>query len=197
MANLLKVVFLGLIGFALLVFFTAEKPKQIVANENVVNIVKYDSLPSIFEIVGKEDKVKKEDLFKKDEDTLIVVGNHDSLAVVKELPKYFELTNPYVMVANISAAPWFVKKMFIPGKLEELNSGSNIPMIYDFEGEMVNVLNVTDNSKTKFIAFMLSKDGAISKLYEGEVKEGALDGSMTEEEKKKALTPLFDSLKNI
>lgn len=197
MANLLKVVFLGLIGFALLVFFTAEKPKQIVANENVVNIVKYDSLPSIFEIVGKEDKVKKEDLFKKDEDTLIVVGNHDSLAVVKELPKYFELTKPYVMVANISAAPWFVKKMFIPGKLEELNSGSNIPMIYDFEGEMVNVLNVTDNSKTKFIAFILSKDGAISKLYEGEVKEGALDGSMTEEEKKKALTPLFDSLKNI
>ena len=39
MANLLKVVFLGLAGFGLLVFLTAEKPKQIVANDNVINIV--------------------------------------------------------------------------------------------------------------------------------------------------------------
>ncbi|RXK02593.1 hypothetical protein [Arcobacter sp. CECT 8989] len=197
MANLLKVIFLGLVGFALLVFFTAEKPKQIVANENVVNIVKYDSLPSVFEIVGKEDKVKKEDLIKKGEKTLVVVGNHDSLSVVKELPNYFELKTPYIMVANISAAPWFVKKMFIPGKLEELNEGSNVPMIYDFEGDMVNTLNVVDNSKTKFVAFVVSKEGAISKLYEGQVKEGALDGSMSEEEKKKALQPLFNSLNNI
>jgi len=194
MANLLKVVFLGLVGFALLVFFTAEKPKQIVANDNVVNIVKYDSLPSFFEIVGKENKVKKEDLIKKGEETLIVVGSHDSLSVIKELPNYFDLKIPYVMVANISAAPWFVKKMFIPGKLEELNEGSNIPMVFDFDGDMVNVLNVLDTSKTKFTAFLVSSEGIISKLYEGEVKDGALDGSMSEDEKKKVLTPLYNLL---
>ncbi len=194
MANLLKVVFLGLFGFALLVYFTAEKPKQIVADDNVVNIVKYNALPSLFELVGKDDKVKKEDLLKEGEKTLIVVGNHDSLSVVKELPKYFDLKIPYVMVANISSAPWFVKKMFIPGKLEELNEGSNIPMIYDFDGDMVNTLHVVDNAKTKFVAFLLSDDGVISKLYEGNVKEGALDGSMNEEEKKKVLSPLYNLL---
>ncbi len=59
MANLLKVVFLGLAGFGLLVFFTAEKPKQIIANDNVVNIVKYNSLPKEFELVGKDGKIKK------------------------------------------------------------------------------------------------------------------------------------------
>lgn len=197
MANLLKVVFLGLVGFGLLVYFTAEKPKQVIANDNVVNIVKYDSLPALYELVGKDEKVKKENLFKKGEQSLIVVGNHDSLAVVKELSKMFELKIPYVMVANISSAPWFVKKMFIPGKLEELNEDSNTPMIYDFEGDMVSTLNVVDNSKTKFIAFIVSKEGAISKLYEGEVKEGALDGTMTDEEKKRALQPLFDSLSNL
>lgn len=197
MANLLKVVFLGLVGFGLLVYFTAEKPKQVIADDNVVNIVKYDSLPALYELVGKDEKVKKENLFKKGEQSLIVVGNHDSLAVVKELSKMFELKIPYVMVANISSAPWFVKKMFIPGKLEELNEDSNTPMIYDFEGDMVNTLNVVDNSKTKFIAFIVSKEGAISKLYEGEVKEGALDGTMTDEEKKRALQPLFDSLSNL
>eukprot|EP00767_Chilomastix_cuspidata_P007490 gnl/Chilomastix_cuspidata/8193.p1 GENE.gnl/Chilomastix_cuspidata/8193~~gnl/Chilomastix_cuspidata/8193.p1 ORF type:complete len:195 (+),score=27.12 gnl/Chilomastix_cuspidata/8193:52-636(+) len=194
MANLLKVVFLGLFGFALLVYFTAEKPKQIVADDNVVNIVKYNALPSLFELVGKDDKVKKEDLLKEGEKTLIVVGNHDSLSVVKELPKYFDLKIPYVMVANISSAPWFVKKMFIPGKLEDLNEDSNIPMIYDFDGDMVNTLHVIDNAKTKFVAFLLSEDGVISKLYEGNVKEGALDGSMNEEEKKKVLSPLYNLL---
>ena len=195
MANLLKVVFLGLAGFGLLVFLTAEKPKQIVANDNVINIVKYNSLPKDFELVGIDEKIKRESLFKKNQKTLIIVGNHDSLAVVKELPKLFKLDIPYVMVANISAAPWFVKKMFIPGKLEELNQGSKIPMIYDFEGAMVKTLNVLDNSKIRFFAYILNKDGTISKIHEGKVKEGALDASMNESEKKVALEPIYNLLK--
>lgn len=195
MANILKIAFLGIAGFALLVFFTAEKPKQIVANDNVVNIVKYDSLPSMYELVGVDKEVTKESLFKKNEKALIIVGNHDSLAVVKDLPKFFKVDIPYVMVANISSAPWFVKKMFIPGKLEELNEGSKIPMIYDFDGDMVKTLNVMDNAKTKFAAYILTKEGTISKVYEGSVKEGALDGSMTEEEKKASLEPLSKLIK--
>ncbi len=195
MGNVLKVVFLGVAGFALLVFLTAEKPKQILANDNVVKIAKYDSLPSEYELVGKDDKVKRETLFKKDQDTLIVVGNHDSLSVVKELPTMFNIDLSYVMVANISSAPWFVKKMFIPGKLEDLNKGTNIPMIYDFDGDMVNALYVTDNAKTKYAAFLLSKEGTIRKIYEGNVKEGALDGSMTKEEIKTALKPLYELIK--
>lgn len=195
MANFFKVVFLGLAGFALLVFLTAEKPKQIIANDNVVNIVKYNALPKAFELVGKDGKTAKESVFKSNQKTLIVVGNHDSLAVVKELPNYFQLDIPYVMVANISNAPWFVKKMFIPGKLEDLNEGTNIPMIYDFEGDMVKALNLEDITKTKYFAYILTKEGTISKVYEGNVKEGALDGTMNEEEKKTALEPLFNILK--
>ncbi len=190
MANLFKVVFLGLAGFALLVFLTAEKPKQIIANDNVVNIVKYDALPEVFELVGKDKEIKKESLFKKNEKILIVVGNHDSLSIVKDLPKYFKVELPYVMVANISSAPWFVKKMFIPGKLEDLNEGTNIPMIYDFDGDMVDALNLSDKTKTKYFAYILTKEGTISKIYEGSVIEGALDGSMNESEKKAALEPL-------
>lgn len=195
MANLLKVVFLGLVGFGLLVFLTAEKPKQIIADDNVVNIVKYDSLPKTFELVGVDVKVNKESLIKKGQKTLIIVGNHDSLSVVKELPSLFKIDIPYIMVANISSAPWFVKKMFIPGKLEELNKGSKIPMVFDFDGSMVKILNVTDNSKIRYFSFILSEDGTISKVYQGQVKEGALDGSMNESEKKAALEPLIKLLK--
>jgi hypothetical protein len=151
-------------------------------------------LPSDYELVGQDNRVTKETLFKQNERALIIVGNHDSLSVVKDLPKFFEIKLPYIMVANISSAPWFVKKMFIPSKLEEINTDSNIPMIYDFNGDMVNTLKVTNNAKTAFVAFLLEENGNIKKLYEGNVKEGALDGSMNEEEKKNTLTPLINLL---
>lgn len=187
MKNVLKLVFLGVVGVFALTYLTAKKP-EIKANEVIA--ASLASLPQTYELVGKDGDVAKNSLFKADTRTLIVVGNHDSLAVVKELPKHFEVNVPYVMVANISSAPWFVKKLFIPGKLEELNEGSNIPMIYDFEGDTVKALNVTENAKTKFVAFILEANGTIKKIYNGEVKEGALDGTMNEGEKKAALAPL-------
>jgi hypothetical protein len=190
MVNLLKVVFLGLVAFGLLVYFTAEKPKQIMANDNVVNLIKLESLPETYELVGKKDIISRENLFKNNSETLILVGNHDSLAVIKDFQKLFNINKNIVLVANISSAPWFVKKMFIPSKLEELNKDSKLPMIYDSDGNMVNALNVSDNSKTRFYAYLLSKEGFITKIYEGIVKQGAIDGSMNDDEKKKVLEPL-------
>jgi len=195
MVNLLKVVFLGLLAFGLLVFFTAEKPKQIVANDNVVNLIKLDTLPETYELVGKDETVSRKTLFRTDKDTLIVVGNHDSLAVVKDIPKLFKIDKEFVIVANISSAPWFVKKLFIPSKLEELNKDSNAPMIYDSTGDMVKALNLTDNSKTKFYAYLLTKQGFVTEIYEGIVSQGAMDGTMSKEEKIQVLKPLIEKLK--
>lgn len=195
MKNALKIVFLGIIGFAALTFLTAEKPEKLVASDVTNSSTTLVSLPNSFEIVGQDKKVSKTELFKANKKALIIVGNHDSLSVVKDLPKYYNVEIPYVMVANISAAPWFVKKMFIPGKLEELNENSNIPMIYDFDGDMVNALGVIDNAKTSFVAFLVSENGAISKVHQGSVKEGALDGSMNEDEKKEVLSPLLSFIK--
>lgn len=190
--NILKIVVLGILGFSALVYFTASKPNAMVANDVNGTTLSKEALPQNFELVGTEGLVAKEELFKNNLASLIVVGNHDSLAVVKELNRFFELKIPVVMVANISSAPWFVKKMFIPGKLEELNQGSTIPMIYDFDGFTVQALGVTNNEKTAFIAYLLDEKGNINKLFEGKVKEGALDGSMNEEEKKAALLPLVE-----
>lgn len=194
MKNFFKIAFLGVIGLMALVFLTAEKPKKIVASEINTNTISYINLPSDYELVGQDNRVLKQTLFKENGKTLIVVGNHDSLSVVKDLPVFFDVTMPYVMVANISSAPWFVKKMFIPSKLEEINANSKIPMVYDFDGDMVKTLNVTNNAKTAFVAFLLEENGNIKKLYEGNVKEGALDGSMNEEEKKTILLPLMKLL---
>lgn len=193
--NIIKLVFLGVAAFAVLVFITAEKPTEMNASQGLSEQnLTLSSLPNAFELVGKDQIVNKSELFKENQETLLIVGNHDSLAVVKDLPRLFDISLPYVMVANISSAPWFVKKMFIPGKLEELNENSNIPMIYDFEGNMVNALGVTNNAKTAFSAYKINIDGTITKLLEGEVKEGALDGTMSKEEKKEALQPLVEML---
>lgn len=192
--NILKIVVLGILGFSALIYFTASKPTAI-ANDNASTSMTKEVLPQSFELVGQQQHIAKDELFKANTRSLIVVGNHDSLAVVKDLNKFFALEIPFVMVANISSAPWFVKKMFIPGKLEELNKGSNVPMIYDFNGHMVQALGVTNNAKTAFISYMLEEDGSIKKIYEGTVKEGALDGSMSEEEKKTALHALFEIIK--
>lgn len=191
MKNVLKISFLGILGIFLITYLTAEKP-QALAQETTS--LSYVNLPNDYELVGKDQRVTKQNLFKEGNQSLIIVGNHDSLAVVKDLAKFVELKIPYVMVANISSAPWFVKKMFIPGKLEELNTNSDIPMIYDFDGDMVNALNVTENEKTKFAAFLVNENGSIANIYNGEVKEGALDGSMNEDEKKEALAPLLKFL---
>lgn len=194
MKNVLKIAFLGVIGIFVLTYITADKPGNLNAQETNMEVMSYDNLPKDFELVGQDKRVTKDQLFTKGTKSLVVVGNHDSLAVVKELPKHFKIDIPYVMVANISSAPWFVKKLFIPGKLEDLNQGSKIPMIYDFDGDMVKALKVIENAKTKFTAFLINENGSIAKIYTGDVKEGALDGSMNDDEKKAALKPVFDLL---
>jgi len=192
--NILKIVVLGILGFSALMYFTASKPKEMKSDTINVSELNKKLLPQSFELVGKVEPIAQNELFKEETPYLIVVGNHDSLEVVKDLKNFYDVEMPFVMVANISSAPWFVKKMFIPGKLEELNKGSEVPMIYDFDGLTVQALNVTNNEKTAFIAYVLGEEGNINKVYEGKVKEGALDGSMNEDEKKEVLLPLIDIL---
>ena len=192
--NILKIVFLGVIGFGLLIYLTAEKPKDISENVNKSGELSLSDIPKSIELVGNENAIASREVLKEGTKTLLIVGNHDSLSVVKDLKKYYEINLPYVMVANISNAPWFIKKWAIPGKLEELNKDSNIPLIYDTDGTVVTALNQFDTTKTSYFAYIISEDGKITNIYNGKVKEDAMEGSMSEEEKKASLKPLVDLL---
>lgn len=192
--NILKIVFLGVIGFGLLIYLTAEKPKNIIEDVNKSGKLSLSGIPKQIELVGNETPISSSEILKDGVKTLLVVGNHDSLSVVKDLKKYYEINIPYVMVANISNAPWFIKKWAIPGKLEELNKESKVPMIYDTDGSMVTALNQFDTTKTSYFAYIIDENGNITNIYNGKVKEDAMDGSMNEEEKKASLKPLVDLL---
>lgn len=194
MVNILKIVFLGLVGFSLLVFLTADKPKNISKKADVLNIIKYDALPKTFIVVGEQKIILREDIIRN-EPTLIVVGNHDSLGVINEIPKYFDVKIPLVLVANISSAPWLIKETLISSRLDELNQENKNIMINDSDGNLAKSLKLYDNTKTKYFAYLLSNAGTISKVYEGFVKDGAIDGTMNKEEKIKALEPLTKYLK--
>lgn len=192
MINTLKIVFLGIVGFGLLVYLTA--PEQ----ENKSEIVKNTDLntslfPSHFEVVGVGGYVKKYDLFKKVDRKFIIVLNHDSLSLVE--PLKLKNRKDIVLVANISKTPWFIKKLAVNGKLEELNANSNIPMINDTSGKFTKLLNINDDTQTKYFIFKIQDDSSIIKIKELEVKEGALEFGITKEESNKYISELLLSLK--
>ncbi|QOG11353.1 hypothetical protein [Arcobacter sp. FWKO B] len=178
--NILKIAFLTILGLGLITYITAPSPKKIEVAQGELNLA---VLPKELMIVGSQKPVDINSIIKKNIKNLLIVVNHDSIAVMKDLKKYAQDIdfNP-ILVANISAAPWFIKKWVIPSKMEELNKDSQMVMIYDEDGMMQHILNVTNNDKTHFVAFIINLDGTISKVYEGDVKADALEGSMNEEE---------------
>ena len=98
------------------------------------------------------------------------------------------------MVANISNAPWFIKKWAMPGKLAELTQNTDSPMIFDDEGLVVQSLALYDTDPTKYFVYIVHENGDISNVYTGRVKEGALEHGITDAESKKALEPILEFL---
>lgn len=193
MVNVLKIVFLGIIGFGLLVYLTA--PQQPKAKNDISKNTKLNTslLPSHFEVIGVGGYVKKTDLFKKGIEKYIIVLNHDALSLVETLK--LNKRKDIVLLANISKTPWFIKKLAVNGKLEELNQGSNIVMINDTNGEMIKALNLYDDTQTKYFIYKVNLDNSIIKIAESNVKEGALENGLSKEEINKEISTLLSYLK--
>ncbi len=193
MANILKIVFLAIIGFGLLVYLTA--PEQPTNDAKIDKNIKLNTslFPSHFEVIGVGGYMKKDNLFKNANRKYIVVLNHDALSLVEPL----KITNrkDIVLVANISKTPWFIKKLAVNGKLEELNVNSILPMINDTSGSFTKLLNINDDTQTKYFIFKIQDDNTIVKVQELEVKKGALEFGITEEESRQYISDLLSFLK--
>ena len=119
--------------------------------------------------------------------------NHDALSLVE--PLKFTNRKDIVLVANISKTPWFIKKLAVNGKLEELNENSSISLINDTSGKLTKLLNITNDTQTKYFVFKIKDDNSIIKIEESEVKKGALEFGITKEESNKYILELFSFLK--
>lgn len=187
MKNIIKIVLLGLVFFSILVYITApDAPVKI----NKSSILSLENLPNNIVLLGDK-KIDKKDLIKKNAKNLLIVANHDSLSILVLFPKYYKTSLNITLIANISKAPWFIKKWVIPSKLEELTQVSKLNMIYDEDGSFVQSLNINKSDKTEFLVFEIKKNNDIVLLFKSRVKEDAINGSMSEQEIKTVLKPIY------
>ncbi len=187
--NSLKVVILGVIGFAFLVYFTMPNNPNSTKEISAQNILNIDSIPKYFEVVGNNSYVKFDSIFEKGVEKYLIVLNHDSLALFKDLYKYTDKN--IVLVANISNTPWFIKQLAVNGKLEEMYKESKIPLINDSNGAFMNCLALNDNTQNKYIIFKLKSDGNIEKLKEDFVELNILEKGISVENSKKSLEEII------
>lgn len=186
MKNVLKIVFLGIIGFSLLVYLTAPKNVEKSINKSEIKSeLSINSIPRYLELVGNSPYTKFETLFPKGMEKYIVVLNHDSLALFQDLYKYTDKN--IVLIANISNTPWIIKELAVNEKLEEMYKNSSIPLINDSKGIFINSLGLNDNTQNKYFIYKLNIDGTIIKTYEGLVELNILEKGISIENSKKNL----------
>lgn len=194
MKSTLKIVFLAIVGFGILVYLTAPENKT----NNVVSKIddniqlSIDLIPRFFEVVGKSEYTKFETLFQKGVEKYIIILNHDALVVFKDL--YKKTDKSIVLIANISNTPWLVKKLAVNDELEKMYKDSNIPLINDNNGSFTKILSINSTKQNQYFVYKLNTDGKITKITEGFVKEGALEKGLTNEEVENNLNDLIKIL---
>lgn len=187
-----KIVILAIIGFALLIYLTApENPNKNQLNQNNKNVLNIDFIPRYFEIVGSNPYSKFETIFQKGVEKYLIVLNHDSLALFKDLYKYTDKN--IVLIANISNTPWLIKQLAVNGKLEEMYKDSKIPLINDSNGLFINNLVLNDSTQNKYFIYKLNIDGTIVKINEGLVELNILEKGILEENSKNSLEQIVKS----
>ena len=189
MKNILKIVFLAIVGFGFLVYFTAPKdmPKKVEKNDDNKTL-SIDFIPRYFELVGNSPYTKFETLFEKGVEKYIIVLNHDAIAVFKNL--YKKTDKNIVLIANIANTPWIVKQLAVNEELEKMYKDSKIPLINDDNGFFVKTLKIDNNKQNQYFVFKLNTDGTIEKVTEGLVKQGALEKGLTNDELEKSLNEI-------
>ncbi|WP_198304417.1 hypothetical protein [Arcobacter vandammei] len=186
MKNILKIVFLGVVAFSFLVYLTIPKDKS----ENIKNIEqKVENIPKNFEIIGKN--IKKDNFFTKD--NYIVLLNHDSLVVFKDL--YKKTNKNIVLVANISNTPWLIKNIAVEGELEKMYKDSEIALISDSNGDFRRFFGKNEDSMNSYIVYKVLENNQIKEIYKGNVKKGALQEGILAEDIDKSLEEFLTNLR--
>lgn len=191
MKNILKMVFLGVIGFGILVYLTAPTPPQKETKKEYTGKMTLDSFPRFFDVISKSEFTKFDEIFKNKRQYLVVL-NHDSLAVFKDLYKYSN--KDFVLVANVANTPWLIKKLAVDDKLKDLFKASTIPLINDDKGLISNILNVDSKSQNAYTVFEINEKKEITKLFSASVKLNALQDGISNDEIETTLKEFLSKL---
>ena len=174
-----------------LTFLTVDAPVKIEKKE--VNLI---DLPKTVELIGFENQeFNASSIIKKD--TIIFVGNHESIVLADDLEKMLNLPlGKFVIVSNVSDAPWFIKRWQAHTKNTNLKGEKHIPWIYDRDGAIRNFLTVPTSDAVKYFIYKVNNEGIINRVYIGKVKMGTIEGKMTQEEITNNLSLAIKEIKN-
>ena len=188
--DIVKIVTISTVGLILLTYLTVDAPVKI--KKNIIDI---KNLPKVVELIGYDDKkFVTKSIIKKD--TILFVGNQESIVVSKSLEKMLNLKpGKFVIISNISDAPWFIKRWQAHTKNIKIKGKANIPWIYDKDGTMRNFLQVPTSDAVKYFVYKVNRDGIVKRIYIGRVKVGAIDGKMTPKEIKENLQEVVNIIK--
>ena len=189
--SIVKIVVLSTVGLVLLTYLTVDAPAKIEKKE--INI---KDLPQNVELIGFEDqKFISSSIIQKG--TVIFVGNHESIVLANDLHKMLNLNEgQFVIVSNVSDAPWFIKRWQAHTKNEQLKGQKHLPWIYDRDGGIRNFLQVPTSDAVKYFVYKVDKNGIIDKVFIGKVKTGTIDGAMSVSEIKENLQEVVNKLTN-
>lgn len=173
----IKLILISAIALIVLTFLTVDTPKKIEKKE-----ITLQDLPKTVELIGfEEQEFNAASIIKKD--ILIFVGNHESIVLADELDKMLNLAvGKFVIVSNISDAPWFIKRWQAHTKNTKLKGEKNIPWIYDRDGKIRNFLQVPTTDALKYFIYKVDNNGIVKSIYIGKVKSGTIDGKMNQKE---------------
>ncbi|BFU77231.1 hypothetical protein ALC152_04460 [Arcobacter sp. 15-2] len=173
----IKLILISAIALIVLTFLTVDTPKKIEKKE-----ITLQDLPKTVELIGfEEQEFNAASIIKKD--ILIFVGNHESIVLADKLDKMLNVSvGKFVIVSNISDAPWFIKRWQAHTKNTKLKGEKNIPWIYDRDGKIRNFLQVPTTDALKYFIYKVDNNGIVKSIYIGKVKPGTIDGKMNEKE---------------
>jgi len=173
----IKLILISAIALIVLTFLTVDTPKKIEKKE-----ITLQDLPKTVELIGfEEQEFNAASIIKTD--ILIFVGNHESIVLADELDKMLNLAvGKFVIVSNISDAPWFIKRWQAHTKNTKLKGEKNIPWIYDRDGKIRNFLQVPTTDALKYFIYKVDNNGIVKSIYIGKVKPGTIDGKMNQKE---------------
>jgi hypothetical protein len=187
----IKIIIISAISLMILTFLTVDKPTKIEKKE--ISLV---NLPKIVELIGYENQeFNAASIIKKE--SIVFVGNHESIVLADDLEQMLNLPiGKFVIVSNISDAPWFIKRWQAYTKNTTLKGKKNIPWIYDRDGSIRNFLQVPTSDSLKYFIYKVNNEGIIKRVYIGKVKSGTIDGMMNEKEIKENLSLAVKELEN-
>lgn len=189
-SGILKLVFLSILFIVGITYMTVEPPKKIVKKDILL-----EDLPKTVELIGFENTpFSAQSIIKKG--NIIFVGNHESIAIAPSLEKMLALdSGRFVIVSNVSDAPWFIKRWQAHTKNQKLKGNKHLPWIYDRDGSMRYFLQVKNSDVLRYFIYKVGEDGLIKEIFTDKVKVGTLDGKVDKQEQEIYLKKVVDTLK--